>query len=71
MLPLSLVVVVPPPAAVVAVIALPIVVVLGMGIAAAEVVRMNEQKTKKQRGEDLPSPSLSPYLSLWLLWSWV
>ena len=68
------VVVVPPPTAVIAlIIALPIGMVLGMGmgVAAAEVVRMNKKtKTKKQKmGEDSLSPSSSPYLSSWSLWS--
>ena len=55
------VVVVPPPASVVA---LPVVVVPGMHVSAAEVVRMNEKKSKKRWGDSLSSLSL-PYPSLW------
>ena len=43
------------------VIALPVVMVPGMGVAAAEVVRMNEKKGKG----DSPSPLSSPYPLSW------
>jgi hypothetical protein len=52
------------------IITLPVIVILGvgMGIAAAEVVKINEKKNKKGGGDSL-LPLSSPYPSFRSLWS--